>query len=101
MACAYISKYVGKVNSINPMLTGFKQWGNSRNLPISASLSIKLNRDKAYNLLELIRCWLVKQGRFQYESNEYFNIYRPQTIFINSDDMNNLLNYLYDMYDDV
>ncbi|MCK5506205.1 MAG: hypothetical protein KAJ10_13655 [Thermodesulfovibrionia bacterium] len=99
MACSYISKYCGKVDVINEVKTGFKQWGNSRNLPIQVNLRLDVDREKAYNYLEIIRTWLLKQGKAQFESHEFFNISCDQTIFIDYTVSMDLLNELYNMFD--
>jgi len=90
-ACAYLSKYIAKYDVNSPSSGSYKHWGNSRNLPISEPSSHTCIRENAYLVIEEIRRWLLKNGKSKYSSEEYFNIHRPQGIFINISDFENIL----------
>ncbi|MBA7533511.1 hypothetical protein ES705_25751 [subsurface metagenome] len=84
-ACAYISKYVGKYNPNEDSVKVGRHWGNSRNLPFRISSHVTTNRSGAKELIEILRRWLMEHGKKQYACEEYFNIMRPQVIFISSE----------------
>jgi len=86
MACAYISKYAAKVDESTSTSTKGKQWGCSRNLPIDLRGSVDCNKSQTHYIIESIRRWLIKNGRSQYATDEYFNEYRPQVIFIDENE---------------
>lgn len=84
-ACAYISKYVGKYDPDEDPVKVGRHWGNSRKLPFKVESTISMNREEAEKLIEIIRKWLFDCGKGQYADTAYFNIYRPQVVFISSD----------------
>ncbi|MBA7533515.1 hypothetical protein ES705_25755 [subsurface metagenome] len=84
-ACAYISKYVGKYNPEEDPVKVGRHWGNSRNLPFRINSHVTTNRSEAKKIIEILRNWLLEHGKKQYACEEYFNIMRPQVIFISSE----------------
>lgn len=81
-ACAYLSKYLAKVPTDGYLLQYGKHWGCSRNLPCKPVVVIPSNLDHDKWLIEQLRKWLTKHGKSEYATSEYFNIHRPQVIFI-------------------
>lgn len=83
-ACAYLSKYIAKVNDSFVCHVGFKHYGNSHNLPCHCFSDINCSVEVARVVIEKLRKWLVKKGKNSYIYDVYFNIDRPQTIFIHN-----------------
>ncbi|MBA7552518.1 hypothetical protein ES705_45083 [subsurface metagenome] len=85
-ACIYLSKYVAKEPiECDSDLIG-KHWGCSRNLPYEVVGTIEANRNTNKEMIEKLRKWLIKNGHREAANPDYFNVDRPQTIFIDSDE---------------
>lgn len=85
-ACIYLSKYVAKEPiECGSSLMG-KHWGCSRNLPYKVIGTIQADRKVNKEMIEKIRKWLIKNGHESAADPNYFNVDRPQTIFIDSDE---------------
>lgn len=83
-ACAYMSKYIAKLPAGAVDIIQGKHWGNSRNLPVKV---YKVISGCAYNgleIIELLRKWLLTNGKGQYASDIHFNTERPQIVFIDA-----------------
>jgi len=90
-ACAYLSKYIAKLPRFNPDVLSAKQWGNSRDLPIVFESIHFCNEQYAMSVIEELRRWFAKNGKERYCTPEYFNVTRPQGVFISKDDFSKLL----------
>ncbi len=81
-ACGYLSKYVAKVDDKMDGIEVGKHWGCSRNLPFDRIEHYECYALAAHAIIEKLRKWLVKNGKSQYATPEYFNFQRDQLIFI-------------------
>ncbi len=85
-ACIYLSKYVAKEPiECDSDLMG-KHWGCSRNLPYKVIGTIQTDREVNKEMIEKLRKWLIKNGHESAADPNYFNVDKPQTIFIDSDE---------------
>lgn len=85
-ACIYLSKYVAKEPiECDSDLIG-KHWGCSRNLPYEVIGTIQADRKVNKEMIEKLRKWLIKNGHESAADPNFFNVDRPQTIFIDSDE---------------
>lgn len=85
-ACAYLSKYIAKVDEKHFGIEVGKHWGCSRNLPFELKSEHHDYNQSANIIIEKLRKWLIDHGKSQYADSQYFNIHRNQTIFIDSDE---------------
>jgi hypothetical protein len=84
-ACAYVSKYLAKVpNGMEDVIQG-KHWGCSRNLPFHVIGILEGNKKTGEDIIGKLRAWLLKNGKKSSADPFYFNIDKPQTVFIDSD----------------
>ena len=90
-ACAYVSKYLAKVpDGLTDVVEG-KHWGCSRNLPFYLVGTIEANRETGQDIINKLRQWLIKKGKESAADPYYFNIDKPQTVFIESDEFYKLI----------
>lgn len=89
-ACAYLSKYIAKVADCGTNDVHGKHWGNSRNLPTVCLNEFTCIRPMAQEIIKRLRLWLLEKGKNNYESDKFFNIHRPQSIFISIDEFEQL-----------
>ncbi|MBA7579954.1 hypothetical protein ES708_21837 [subsurface metagenome] len=85
-ACIYLSKYVAKLPESEDDKPIGKHWGCSRNLPFCIVGTIHANRKGCQNIVNILRNWLIKNGRAAVANPDYFNIDRPQIILISSEE---------------
>jgi hypothetical protein len=85
MACAYLSKYIAKVDDTDKKDVGGRHWGASRNLPRATKTEIVCNDREARIYIEALRHWLLSAGRKRYIDNDYFRADYDQTIFMPSE----------------
>lgn len=85
-ACIYLSKYIAKVEHETVVLEMGRHWGASNNLPIKLITTIPLNEHGYQYTINLIRKWLIKNGKEKQADPEYLNIFSEETIFINEED---------------
>jgi|GEM_PF-6447575 len=81
-ACAYISKYLAKVDDCVTKSISGRQWGSSWNLPTPLKSDISCVHKESKIIIERLRKWLLQQGRSKYATDIFFHAGRPQVIFI-------------------
>ena len=91
MACAYVSKYIGKTDNENSDMQNGKHWGNSQNLPFKVHCSMVILMKDTKVIIEKLRQWLISNGKNQYANPLYFNEYRDQTVFIDHNEAIDML----------
>lgn len=89
-ACAYLSKYIAKVDDTAAEFVEGRHWGASNNLPTSPVQLVSCNEQITRRIIEKLRQWLVEHGKEQYASTEWFNTDRAQVVFISSDEFDAL-----------
>lgn len=92
-ACFYLNKYIAKLPEGKADITEGKHWGCSRNLPFKLHHKIPSNFETDKWILEKLRSWLLKNGKDNYASDKYFNVYRSQVIFIEPKEFYKLIDF--------
>ena len=85
-ACIYLSKYVAKLPKSEVDIPIGKHWGCSRNLPFCIVGTIHANKKDNQKVINILRAWLIKNGRAAVANPDYFNINRDQIILIRSEE---------------
>lgn len=91
-ACSYVSKYLAKLPGKYLDIVEGKHWGCSTNLPTNIFCTISGTEKSDQYFIERMRAWLLEQGKGQYTEDYYFNVDRPQTIFIEAETFLKLMN---------
>jgi hypothetical protein len=90
-ACIYLSKYVAKCADTEVNLIEGKHWGSSKNLPYKCTKTIELTDPQAIVMIEKIRLWLLKNGKYDLADSEFLNIYNEQFFFMDKSELLSIL----------
>ena len=91
-ACIYLSKYIAKLPENTDDIIEGRHWGNSYHLPFKVVRKIEYYDFQAKYIIELIRNWLLKNGKVLQANDLYLNYYTEQTIFMTPKDFQDIEN---------
>ena len=92
-ACIYLSKYVAKCHNTEVNLVEGKHWGSSKNLPFKIQKVVEYKIVEAREIIEKIRQWLLRKGKYEQADSHYLNLLREATVFMEPVDFDELNAY--------